>query len=91
MGRRAAPPHSEPTGPKGAGFRPAQTPAGPKLPRPLSALYPRFRPGAGGGAAAVRAQTEMMIPQKFPACALRGAENLSIFLDIPSRRKVVCA
>ena len=48
MGRRAAPPHSEPTGPKGAGFRPAQMPAGPKLPRPLSALYPRFRPGAGG-------------------------------------------
>ena len=79
MGRRAAPPHSEPTGPKGAGFRPAQMPAGPKLPRPLSALYSRFRPGAGGGAAAVRAQTEMMIPQKFPARALRGAESFSTF------------
>lgn len=79
MGRRAAPPPSEPTGPKGAGFRPAQMPAGPKLPRPLSALYPRFRPGAGGGAAAVRAQTEMMIPQKFPACALPGAESFSTF------------
>ena len=78
MGRRAAPPHSEPTGPKGAGFRPAQTPAGSKLPRPLSALYSRFRPGAGGGAAAVRAQTEMMIPQKFPACALGRGESLSI-------------
>lgn len=52
---------------------------------------PRFRPGAGGGAAAVRAQTEMEIPQKFPARALPGAENLSTFLDIPLRRKVVCA
>lgn len=79
MGRRAAPPHSEPTGPKGAGFRPAQTPAGPKLPRPLSALYSRFRPGAGGGAAAVRAQTEMEIPQKFPACALGRGEFQHFF------------
>ena len=78
MGRRAAPPHSEPTGPKGAGLRPAQMPAGPKLPRPLSALYPRFRPGAGGGVAAVRAQTEMMIPQNFLR-APSGAESFSTF------------
>ena len=78
MGRRAAPPHSEPTGPKGAGFRPAQTPAGPKLPRPLSALYPRFRPGAGGGAAAVRAQTEMEIPQNFLRAPSR-ARRISAF------------
>ena len=79
MGRRAAPPHSEPTGPKGAGFRPAQTPAGPKLPRPLSALYPRFRPGAGGGAAAVRAQTEMEIPQNFLRAPSRARRISALF------------
>ena len=53
-------------------------PAGPKLPRPLSAPYPRFRPGAGGDAAAVRAQTEMKIPQNFLR-APSGAESFSTF------------
>ena len=48
--------------------------------------------GAGGGAAAVRAQIEIMIPQKFPACALgrRESEN-SVLRNILSGRKVVCA
>ena len=99
MGRRAAPPHSEPTGPKGAGFRPAQTPAGPKLPRPLSALYPRLGSGNPGSAraraAALPPSTRRLkekIPQSFFLRAPSGAISKQPEAgNSPSRRKVVCA
>ena len=68
------------------------TPMGGRKRRPLRGLWLGLNPGAGGGAAAVRAQIEIMIPQKFPACALgrRESEN-SVLRNILSGRKVVCA